>query len=153
MRLILKSLKPFPQLWCHSCKIGSKKIGPELVHYVSTMIETPPRWVQTSKLWKNGFINEQFTLKYLLLLIFIFINIGTWNTSLNLFDPFWDWWRRHGESKLKKNHFSITTSTWNTILGSFWPNFGLIKSPESKLQHFEKAISETNSSLQSPINY
>ena len=30
------------------------------------------------------------------------INIGTWNTNLDIFDPFLGWWRHHRESKLQK---------------------------------------------------
>ena len=45
-------------------------------------------------------------------------------------------------------HLSITTGTWNTSLGCFWSNFGLMTSPtEPELQYFDKVISETNFSL------
>ena len=47
-------------------------------------------------------------------------------------------------------HLSNTIVTWNTI----WPNFGLMTSPrKSKLQYFEKVISESNSLYQSSIKY
>ena len=51
-------------------------------------------------------------------------------------------------------YFSLTIGTWNTNLDLFWPNFGLMTLiRESKLQYFEKVISEVNSSLQSSIKY
>ena len=86
------------------------------------------------------------------------INIGTWNTNLELFDTFLDWWRHNMVSKhpnfeivvSKRNttlhlkfpftidfHLSITIGTCNTSLDPFWPNFGLMTSPrESNLQFF-----------------
>ena len=49
-------------------------------------------------------------------------------------------------------HLSNTISTWDTNLGVFWCSCELMISPqESKLQYFEKVISEVNSSLQSSI--
>ena len=65
------------------------------------------------------------------------INIGTWNTNLDFFDPFLDWWRNHWESKLQSFEIvvsktnttphislSITTGTWNTSLSFFDPILG-----------------------------
>ena len=40
------------------------------------------------------------------------INIGTWNTNLNLFDSFLGWWRHHTELKLQ--NFEVVISKANT---------------------------------------
>ena len=91
---------------------------------------SPPR-VKTSKFRENSLINEHFTSKYLLLLIFIFVSI---------LGHSWLDWRHHVSQNcsilrkwsLKQNphssvssnidfDLSITLNTWYTTLGSFYP--------------------------------
>ena len=101
------------------------------------------------------------------------INIGTWNTNLDLSVHILGWRRHHAESKLQS--FEIMVLKTNTLpqislyywLSSFcyhwcmkW-KFGPFLThlwvnevtTEDKLQFFMKVISETNSSLQSFIKY
>ena len=52
---------------------------------------TEPCWIKTTNFWEIGFINEYFSqLKAPFTFDFcLSIKIGTWNTNLELFDPFW----------------------------------------------------------------
>ena len=36
------------------------------------------------------------------------INIGTWNTNLDLYDPFLGWWRHHGGSKFQNSEIVLS---------------------------------------------
>ena len=136
--------------------------------WVNFRLMTSPRWVKTSKSLIELFHKRVIPLKVPFTFDFyLSINIVTWNINLDIFDPLLGWWRHRGKSKLQilgywfekrllhlkflfsiDFHLSITTGTWNTTLGLFWPDFWLMMSPpESKLQYFDKVISETNSSL------
>ena len=118
---------------------------------------TSLRWVKTSKFWENGFINKQFTSKYLLLLIFIILS--TLNSNFNFFWPnfvlvtssrgvktssFWNSGLIN-ELLISSNFPLLLNFTFlpplvrNASLGPFLPNFVLMMSlRKSKLQYFEK---------------
>ena len=148
---------------------------------------------QNFKLLREQLHKQKIHLKKLFAFDFhLSINIGTWNTNLDLFNPFLGWWHCHEESNLqnletvvsKKNTspkiplyywlpfiwkyiyiyitivyiiivfiiiiiiiYYIFTIAYHhyTSWGPFWLNFKLMMSPrESKLQCFEKVISEIN---------
>ena len=72
-----------------------------------------PCWVKSSKFWEILFPKRKIYLKVVFTFDFpLSVNIGTWNTTLELFDPFLGWWCHRKESKLL--NFYIVVSKTNT---------------------------------------
>ena len=68
-----------------------------------------PSWVKTSKFWENGFINEYFISKFLLLLTSVFLSILILEILIfELFDPLLGWWCHHGVSELQNLEIAVS---------------------------------------------
>ena len=110
--------------------------------------------------WAKLFVKYIYSIRLKSLMMYIYFTKSFAHFNiLSFICPFFIWFQHTALYNFKfpftiDFHLSFTIGTWNTSLGPFWPNFGLMTSPrESKLQYSEKLISETNSSFQSSIKY
>ena len=169
MRLILEFLKPYPQLWGHLHKIG--------FIFSQFMVDDVTSWFKTSTFWENGFTNKLLIhLKVPFTFYFhLFINAGRYmkyqfRPFLPIFGlatsprgartlKFWD--NGFKNEYLTSNFPLLLTFILLSPLvheiqvwALFDSVFGLMTSPwKSKLQYFEKVISETCSLLRSSMKY
>ena len=75
---------------------------------------------QIFKILRERFHKRIIHLKVLFIFDFhLSINIGTWNTNLDLFVTFLDWWHHHGRSKLQ-NYERVVSKTNTSPQISFY---------------------------------